>query len=288
MELKELVKAINGYIKPNLQQLLGVIVPLSNNAQQQLLWEKVAPLIEYEIEELKADPNDTDTLNGIPNQIKRALKKKEALQKELAVIVQQLQQAEATDAPNFSGSKNVVYKSTLQSGRDIQIGDTQTTNNYGNVDKQWNIGEHKGNFNVDNSNHGDQNTTHIKQQINNPAQVNHLPNNQGAVHIGDIINVQQVITQTPNLTTPEKQQLKEQLQQLISNNKIKEALVHLLRLTKNGESDMHNQAILLTNRWNRLKTEKRSGIISSENANIQQNRIMAALLSFMEDIENFS
>jgi len=272
MELKELTKTIQQYIQPNLQNLVDSTSTLPNNPQQKLLWEKIAPLISYEIEELKADPKDEDVLNGIPNQIKKALKSNEALQQELTAIIQQLQQTEEAKGTTITNSKNVIANSTINTSGDFHLGDNNTTTNYKDVGEVTNIKENSGTINLDKS------TTHIGQQHN-------TPNNTGTIHIGDIINIQQVLEQSPtSLSTPEQQALKNQLQTLISTNKIKQALELILKLSKNKDSDIQTQALMLSNRWNSLQKEINGGIISNENANISRNRIISAMLNFIEEL----
>ena len=267
MELKTLVKKINTYIQPFLQNLLDANATLSNTPPQQLLWNKIAPLIEYEIKELEVDPKDMDTLNAIPSQIKKSLKSNQSLQAELIAIVQQIQQTEASDTTNISNSKNVVNNSTIQTDGNIHIGDNSSTNNHGNIEKQLNIRENKGDINFDNS---------ITNQPN-------ISNNGGTIHIGDIINIQRVIEKNPLNSITNQQTIVQQIHQLISTNKIKQALEKALQFTKNKDPEEHNQIILLTNRWNRLKQNRHAGIITTESGNIEHNRITAALLSFMED-----
>jgi len=284
MERTVLVKAVYEYIQPNLDQLMGKSENLPANPYQQLLWEKVNPIIADEIEELKADPTDVMILNSIPSVIRKFLKSHDNLAKELIALVEQLKNTPPTDATTFSNNKYVFNKSQIHSEGDLQFGDKQTVNNYGNVDKQWNIKENKGDFNF-NTQHGD--TTNIEQQRNTTevkAQHN-MPNNQGHIHIGDIINIQQVLANSPeDLSKNDRQTTVQSIHQLIGTNKIKAALEQLLALTKNGDSSLHNQVILLTNRWNRSKQEKHAGILTNESSNIEQNRILAGLLSLLEEL----
>ena len=251
MDLKELTNEVLQIIQPKLDQLLGKSSNMPTNAQQIQVWEKIKPAITEEIEELQDDPTDTMVLNSIPGVIRKFLKKQEVLQEELSTFIQQNKQVSSID--NSIG---------------------QQINNHGNIDNQVNIKENHGTFNFDNS------TTNVA-----PKNLNEIHSNQGQIHIGDIINIHQVLEQSPTtLSDPEKEQLKEAIQQLISTNKIKAALEKLLQLTKNGDTDLHSQVILLSNRWNRLKSEKNAGILTSEQANISQNRIMMAILSLVEEL----
>ncbi len=72
----------------------------------------------------------------------------------------------------------------------------------------------------------------------------------------------------------------------IANAKIEEALKALLNISqKSGDSDLYNEILLLTSRYNRLKKSNLRGIISSENLDISMSQISNAMLSLLKDIE---
>lgn len=77
----------------------------------------------------------------------------------------------------------------------------------------------------------------------------------------------------------------EDIRQLISKSKVKVALEELLQLSKGMDTDIQNQVILLTSRWNRIRQETLMGTISQEQASIQQNRILMGMLGLLEDFE---
>jgi len=128
MELKALVKALKENIQPHLQQVAGEPVTLPTNPYQQLLWEKIQPLIVEDLADLAEDPETV--LPSIPNLLKKALREKEDLQKELSVILHQKSQANSVENPIFRDNEKVFYKSTIKAEGNLHIGNIKTINNY--------------------------------------------------------------------------------------------------------------------------------------------------------------
>lgn len=85
------------------------------------------------------------------------------------------------------------------------------------------------------------------------------------------------------LATTELSTLKNQ----VAQNKIKPALKTLLSHTAH-DGDLQNQIILLTSRWNQLQREKNMNIISRGHAQVEFNRIRAALLDTIDEMESES
>ena len=280
MKLQELTEEVSQYIQPNLDQIIGKSVELPTNPQQSLIWKKIKPCIAEEIKELQEDPTDAFVLTSIPVIIRKFLKNNNFLQQEIITLIGQIQNSDANNS-NDSSSTTVFYKSPISAKGDLQIGSNTTTTNYhGSIDKQWNIEKNSGDFNFDHST-----TNHIKQQVQSPKNVNdqyNISGNQGSIYISEVINIGQVLESSPTVIATKTTLQK--IHELIRNNKIKQTLEHLLQLTQNGDRDEHNQVILLTNRWNRLKQSRHAGTLSTENGNIEQNRIVASLLNFVEEL----
>lgn len=129
----------------------------------------------------------------------------------------------------------------------------------------------------------------ISQQNNNYGHIdnqNNITNNQGTINIADTIHIHQVLAEgTKDISLQKRVSGIENIHDLIGKNKMKAALEELLRLSKSMDKDVQNQVILLTSRWNRLKQERFGGTISSEAANIQQNKILMGVLGMLEEFE---
>ena len=111
-------------------------------------------------------------------------------------------------------------------------------------------------------------------------------NVEGNLHIGDIININQVVAGTKegrsaNIPSSNLQSIRD----LLVDDKIKEALEALLVYTKEKDPDLHNDIIAQSGRWNRLRKDKRQGIITSDESQIIHNRIRYSILSIIEDLE---
>lgn len=78
------------------------------------------------------------------------------------------------------------------------------------------------------------------------------------------------------------QEKKQHLKKLIATNKVGTALKELSLLLE--ETDIHNDIVLFSSRYNTLSKKIRQGIISDNNASISRNKIIYALLDFVDSI----
>lgn len=77
----------------------------------------------------------------------------------------------------------------------------------------------------------------------------------------------------------------QKLRELVAEGKTKKALDMLVEVSESlDEKDVRNQAIALKSRFNNLKRNLNQSIITSENANLESNRIHMALLSLLDDL----
>lgn len=103
----------------------------------------------------------------------------------------------------------------------------------------------------------------------------------GNVYIADTINIEQAVsTHGAPLDGKELNAVKMQVVQ----NKIKPALNTLLEHSAHDQ-DLNNQVVLLASRWNQLQKEKNMNIISKNHADIEYNRIRAALLDTIDEMD---
>ena len=116
-----------------------------------------------------------------------------------------------------------------------------------------------------------------KNQVNN----SHIQAG-GNVHIGDVINITQHVAQEPPQAVPVAVK---QIRDLIAKSRLREALEHVLTLTST-DSHLQSQAIELAQRWNRLRTDERRGLISFSEAGLENNRIVAGMLDLLREAEN--
>ena len=77
----------------------------------------------------------------------------------------------------------------------------------------------------------------------------------------------------------------QQAKMLIAEGEAKKALKILLDHTKSEDEDLHNQLILQSGRLNALDKRLRMGVLTTQDANIEQSRINYALLSIIEDMD---
>lgn len=77
---------------------------------------------------------------------------------------------------------------------------------------------------------------------------------------------------------------KTELKDLIGQNKINEVLEKLKQHNGQLDSNQQNEIIGLNNRYNTLEREKRQGILSTSEQNIQKNKLMMTLLAFIDSI----
>lgn len=75
------------------------------------------------------------------------------------------------------------------------------------------------------------------------------------------------------------------IKKLLINADFDNAIKQMLELASTGKySDYENTVIMQASRWNGLKRNINSGIIASENATLQTNRIRNALLSLLKEM----
>lgn len=255
MDVKNLSKEIVEQLLPVVLQKAGKPTAVSNSPHLQVLLEKVEKLAAAALEELENDPEDTDVQALLRTSLRKKLDGQESLQRELTALLDKIKESTGGASTIISNSKNVIHDSNINTGGgNFHVGDNNT--------------------NYDNSRHT---TTHGNSYT--------IKGNSGSVHIGDVINITQVVKEATAMRTKAEASAEVQhIQELAMNGKIKPALESLLQLTKTTDSDLHNQSILLASRWNRLKTDINMGILSHSNAQIEQNRIVAALLATLEEL----
>ncbi len=79
--------------------------------------------------------------------------------------------------------------------------------------------------------------------------------------------------------------IKSQIQTLVSKSKIDQALESLLAFAKSTkDDDLFNSVILLSSRYNNLKKSERQRIISSGDADVSRAQITHGLLSLLDEI----
>ncbi len=76
--------------------------------------------------------------------------------------------------------------------------------------------------------------------------------------------------------------LSQQVKDFLIKGDIAKALSTFLQ--NNTDPDTENSLILLSGRWNRLRQEELSGIISREDANLEKAKIQHAILEMMREI----
>jgi CheY-like chemotaxis protein len=75
-----------------------------------------------------------------------------------------------------------------------------------------------------------------------------------------------------------------QLQDQVTNNKIAPALEQLRNIFALADSDLLNDAIMITGQYKKLTSDVRKGIIDYGQENLRHNQIMHAVLSLVEEI----
>ncbi len=107
----------------------------------------------------------------------------------------------------------------------------------------------------------------------------------GNIHIGDIINIQQTVSESSKQKTPFNADQAGAIRKLIGNNKIKQALEQLLQHTNGQDEDLYTQVVQLSQQWNKLQRQETMGIISSSEANVTSNKIVYGLLDVVNQLE---
>ena len=77
--------------------------------------------------------------------------------------------------------------------------------------------------------------------------------------------------------------MKTKLQQLIAQGKTKQAIQQLLRITKRND-DLHDTALNISARYRQLVRDQHAGILSSEESQIELNKVNAAILALVKDL----
>jgi len=72
--------------------------------------------------------------------------------------------------------------------------------------------------------------------------------------------------------------MKQEIQNLIGRGKTKQAIQQLINC---GNEDTYNNAIMLMGRWNRLESNRHSGIIDNQEVLLETNKINVAVLSLV-------
>jgi hypothetical protein len=85
-------------------------------------------------------------------------------------------------------------------------------------------------------------------------------------------------------TPPQYPSLKSHLKTLLAKEKTAEVIEQLLDYTDNKDSDTHNTVLLLSARLTRINNQENKGIISNGEANIERNKINAALTSLIDEL----
>ena len=83
---------------------------------------------------------------------------------------------------------------------------------------------------------------------------------------------------------PASSGVKWELKQLLAKGKTTEVFNRLLDLTEQQNGEAHNTVLLLSAQLNRLNTKERQGIIGYVEANIERNRITAALMEAIDEV----
>ncbi len=79
---------------------------------------------------------------------------------------------------------------------------------------------------------------------------------------------------------------KEQIKDLIANSKLNKALdIFETWVTSLGDDDLRNAIFMKKGEYASIKKEENLGLLSSSEANIRRNRITAAILSMLDDVE---
>jgi len=255
MEAKKMANELYDRLLPIAMQEAGQWVDISINPYDNVLIERVKPLVLTEYEELVEDSLDEDVQGSLKMKLRRLLKKDEALLQELSILIEQAKENKLAGGISVENSKNTLMNNELSAGRDMDIGDKTTNiekqqNNSGTIEKQHNIDK---------------------------------INAKGNVYISDVINVYNEKNQVPK-EKGDKVALAEAIQKLISKNKIKPAIKLLLNYSKDLDEDLHEQVLAQSRRWTKLKKEEMLGVVSSSEANTISNRIVYGLLGIVRDL----
>ncbi|MEO1260628.1 MAG: hypothetical protein AAFZ15_17660 [Bacteroidota bacterium] len=235
MTTKELVKTVYEHVLPAIQS------EIKGQPAQGDIWEKVKPLLATELNELKADPDDEDSLTAVRITLKRALKQNELLKSELEGLLKTNRgDGIADNSVKIQNSNNVISDSNISVGANLHLGD--------------------------------------KNKI---AKNFDLKDNQGQIYFANTINIEKAASaKADRLKSAALSEVKMQ----VLKNRIKPALETLLEHSA-YDLEWQNQIILLASRWNQLESEKNMSIVTKGQANMETNRIRAALLNIIDEME---
>ncbi|PHN02321.1 hypothetical protein [Flavilitoribacter nigricans] len=110
----------------------------------------------------------------------------------------------------------------------------------------------------------------------------------GNVHIGDIVNIHQHISDPapePPKSPSEVSSMIQDLRNQVGRGKIKQVLEKMLELSQDDQ-DQQNTVILLSQRWNSLKREERMGVIGRSDASVTNNRITMSILDLLDELDS--
>ena len=105
----------------------------------------------------------------------------------------------------------------------------------------------------------------------------------GNIHFGDVIH-NYPSGKEAQRGAAGKEEL-EETRKLISRGRVEKAIEKLLPLAAEKDEDMSDEIHLYSRQWQKLKKDERMGIISSNDATVQGNKITMALLQFIRQIE---
>ena len=105
----------------------------------------------------------------------------------------------------------------------------------------------------------------------------------GNIHFGDVIH-NYPSGKEAQRGAAGKEEL-EETRKLISRGRVEKAIEKLLPLAAEKDEDMSDEIYLYSRQWQKLKKDERMGIISSNDATVQSNKITMALLQLIRQIE---
>ena len=108
---------------------------------------------------------------------------------------------------------------------------------------------------------------------------------EGNVHIGDIHYHGATTNPTSITPPPQYSNIKLELQALIKQEKIGNALDRFLEVAEQWNLNVHNELLLLYARYNRISKTDRQNLVSSAEANVERNRINAALTDLIDELK---
>lgn len=110
---------------------------------------------------------------------------------------------------------------------------------------------------------------------------------EGNIHIGDITNnIYNVSKEESKKELTEKKVIANKGRKLIAGGKIKLAIEYLAAETENIKGDFSTQVAQQSAKWNKFKKGERMGILSSEEKDLQYNRIVNSLLEIVNELNS--